>query len=88
MVGLLVPVKGGIGSIFYPPGSARTISGNYIKTKAKLVCAGNHHQTFQVPKMEGFLWSSMLPFFRRTLSQRFREIYFQWLFQVPLKGGR
>ena len=22
-----VPVKGGIGSIFYPPGSARTISG-------------------------------------------------------------
>ena len=24
---LQVPVKGGIGSIFYPPGSARTISG-------------------------------------------------------------
>ena len=25
----LVPVKGGIGSIFHPPGSARTISGIY-----------------------------------------------------------
>ena len=27
MVGMLVPLKGGIGSIFHPPGSARTISG-------------------------------------------------------------
>ena len=29
MVGMLVPIKGGIGSIFHPPGSARTISGIY-----------------------------------------------------------
>ena len=28
MVGMLVPLKGGIGSIFHPPGSARTISGS------------------------------------------------------------
>ena len=27
MVVEMVPVKGGIGSIFHPPGSARTISG-------------------------------------------------------------
>ena len=27
MVGNLVPLKGGIGSIVHPPGSARTISG-------------------------------------------------------------
>ena len=30
MVVEMVPLKGGIGSIFYSPGSARTISGIYV----------------------------------------------------------
>ena len=30
MVVEMVPIKGGIGRIFHPPGSARTINGVYI----------------------------------------------------------